>query len=89
MSKLNNPLLTNKNYEDESSDDSISRINKPEQPIFYMFPESSDEDEKNSSEENDNENKDDKKLYFPAKKKKYISKKYVNKINIISKISQK
>ena len=85
MSKLNNPLLTNKNYEDESSDDSISRINKPEQPIFYMFPESSDEDEKNSSEEKDNENKDEKKLYFPAKKKNISRKSMLTKLTLLAK----
>ena len=47
-------LFNMKNYEEESSDDSISGMEKPEQPLFYMFPESSDEE--NKDESNDEEN---------------------------------
>ena len=48
-------LFNNKNFEEESSDDSISGMDKPEQPLFYMFPESSDEDNKNESNEENEE----------------------------------
>ena len=67
------PLFNNKNFEEESSDDSISGLDKPEQPLFYMFPESSDEENKNESAEEINENektiKKEKNYYFNLNKK--------------------
>ena len=85
------PLFNNnnKNFEEESSDDSISGMDKPEQPLFYMFPESSDEDNKNeSNEENEeiNEIKKKKNNYFFNINKKSISRKtMISKLDLLAK----
>lgn len=82
-------LFNNKNFEEESSDDSISGMDKPEQPLFYMFPESSDEDNKNeSNEENEeiNEIKKKKNNYFFNINKKSISRKtMISKLDLLAK----
>ena len=60
-------LYNNKNFEEESSDDSISGLDNPEQPLFYMFPESSEDEDQNESEE---ENKE--KSHIKKKRKKLL-----------------
>ena len=60
-------LYNNKNFEEESSDDSISGMDNPEQPLFYMFPESSEEEEENESDEEKKE-----KSKIKKKEKKYF-----------------
>ena len=86
------PLFNNKNFEEESSDDSISGMDKPEQPLFYMFPESSDEDkesnedEKIQENENRNEIKKKEKNYFFNINKKSISRKtMLSKLDLLAK----
>ena len=90
------PLFNNKNFEEESSDDSISGMDKPEQPLFYMFPESSDEenksknesneDEKGQDNENENKTKKKEKSYFFNINKKSISRKtMLSKLDLLAK----
>ena len=87
------PLFNNKNFEEESSDDSISGMDKPEQPLFYMFPESSDEEDKQESKEDSNEineinetNKKKEKNYFFNINKKSISRKtLLTKLDLLQK----
>ena len=87
------PLFNNKNFEEESSDDSISGMDKPEQPLFYMFPESSDEEDKQESKEETNEineinetNKKKEKNYFFNINKKSISRKtLLSKLDLLAK----
>ena len=47
VTKINNITKNNnnKNFEEESSDDSITGMENPEEPLFYMFPESSKEED--------------------------------------------
>ena len=86
-------LFNNKNFEEESSDDSISGMDKPEQPLFYMFPESSDEEDKQESKEDSNEineinetNKKKEKNYFFNINKKSISRKtLITKLDLLQK----
>jgi hypothetical protein len=86
-------LFNNKNFEEESSDDSISGMDKPEQPLFYMFPESSDEEDKQESKEDSNEineinetNKKKEKNYFFNINKKSISRKtLLTKLDLLQK----
>ena len=83
------PLFNNKNFEEESSDDSISGLDKPEQPLFYMFPESSDEENKNESGEeiDDNEKtiKKEKNYYFNLNKKSISRKTILTKLDLLAK----
>ena len=83
------PLFNNKNFEEESSDDSISGLDKPEQPIFYMFPESSDEENKNESgeeiEENEKTIKKEKNYYFNLNKKSISRKTILTKLDLLAK----
>ena len=76
MSKTNLGF-NNKNYDEESSDDSITGMENPEEPLFYMFPESSDEE-------------DDKKEKLFKKNIKNISrKKILSKLDLLSKYHKK
>ena len=76
MSKKN-PGFNNKNYEEESSDDSITGMENPEEPLFYMFPESSDEEDETKE-----------KLF--KKNIKHISrKKIITKLDLLSKYHKK
>ena len=88
MSK-SGPLFNNKNYEEESSDDSISGMDKPEQPLFYMFPESSDDENKNESGEEINENetmkKKEKNYFFNINKKSISRKTMLSKLDLLAK----
>ena len=88
MSKQNSKF-NNKNFEEESSDDSISGLDKPEQPLFYMFPESSeDENQKDSIEEaNENEKtiKKEHSYYFNLNKKSISRKTILTKLDLLSK----
>ena len=81
--------LSKKNFEEESSDDSISGMDKPEQPLFYMFPESSDEENKNESDEEPKENekmtKKDKNCYFNKNKKSISRKTILSKLDLLAK----
>ena len=81
--------LSKKNFEEESSDDSISGMDKPEQPLFYMFPESSDEENKNESDEEPKENekmtKKDKNYYFNKNKKNISRKTILSKLDLLAK----
>ena len=81
--------LSKKNFEEESSDDSISGMDKPEQPLFYMFPESSDEENKNESDEEPKENekmtKKDKNYYFNKNKKSISRKTILSKLDLLAK----
>ena len=52
MSKTNLGF-NNKNFDEESSDDSITGMENPEEPLFYMFPESSDEEDGKKEEKDD------------------------------------
>ena len=83
------PLFNNKNYEEESSDDSISGMDKPEQPLFYMFPESSDDENKNESGEEINENetmkKKEKNYFFNINKKSISRKTMLSKLDLLAK----
>ena len=88
MSK-SGPLFKKKNFEEESSDDSISGMDKPEQPLFYMFQESSDDENKNESGKGINENetmKKKEKNYFLNINKKSISRKtMLSKLDLLAK----
>ena len=76
MSKLN-PGVNNKLFEEESSDDSITGMENPEEPLFYMFPESSDEE-------------DEKKEKLFKKNIKNISRKQIlSKLDLLSKYHKK
>jgi len=76
MSKTNLGF-NNKNYDEESSDDSITGMENPEEPLFYMFPESSDEE-------------DTKKEKLFKKNIKNISrKKILSKLDLLSKYHKK
>ena len=76
MSKLNQ-AFNNKNFEEESSDDSITGMENPEEPLFYMFPESSDEE-------------DDTKEKLFNKNLKYISRKTIlSKFELLAKFHKK
>ena len=81
--------LSNKNFEEESSDDSISGMDKPEQPLFYMFPESSDEENKNESDEEIKEDekikKKEKNYYFNKNKKSISRKTILSKLDLLAK----
>ena len=85
------PLFNNnnKNFEEESSDDSISGMDNPEQPLFYMFPESSDEESKNESDEEIKENekikKKEKNYFFNLNKKSISRKTIITKLDLLSK----
>lgn len=84
-------LFNMKNYEEESSDDSISGMEKPEQPLFYMFPESSDEE--NKEESNDEENNEvgekpkkvEKNYFFNTNKKSISRKTMITKLDLLAK----
>ena len=84
-------LFNMKNYEEESSDDSISGMEKPEQPLFYMFPESSDEE--NKDESNDEENNEigektkkiEKNYFFNTNKKSISRKTMISKLDLLAK----
>ena len=80
-------LFNNKNFEEESSDDSISGMDKPEQPLFYMFPESSDEEDKKESDEEINEknNKIEKNYFFNINKKSISRKTLLSKLDLLAK----
>ena len=80
-------LFNNKNFEEESSDDSISGMDKPEQPLFYMFPESSDEEDKKESDEEINEknNKIEKNYFFDVGKKSISRKTLLSKLDLLAK----
>lgn len=87
MSK-SNQLFNSKNFEEESSDDSISGIDKPEQPLFYMFPESSDEENKDDSNKEIKENekiKKEKDYFFNINKKSISRKTMLSKLDLLAK----
>ena len=76
MSNIN-AGFNNKNFEEESSDDSITGMENPEEPLFYIFPESSDEE-------------DGKKEKLFKKNIKHISrKKILSKLDLLSKYHKK
>ena len=76
MSKLN-PGFKNKNFEEESSDDSITGLENPEEPLFYMFPESSDEEDEN------------KEKLFKKNIKNISRKQILSKLDLLSKYHKK
>ena len=82
-------LYNNKNFEEESSDDSISGMDNPEQPLFYMFPESSEEEEENESDEEKKEKsqikKKEKKYFFDINKKSISRKTMLSKLDLLAK----
>ena len=82
-------LYNNKNFEEESSDDSISGMDNPEQPLFYMFPESSEEEEQNESDEEKKEKsqikKKEKKYFFDINKKSISRKTMLSKLDLLAK----
>ena len=79
MSKTNS-IFNNKNFDEESSDDSASGLENPEEPIFYMFPESSDE------EEEDGEKKE---KLFKKNIKNISRKKILSKLDLLAKYHKK
>ena len=82
-------LYNNKNFEEESSDDSISGLDNPEQPLFYMFPESSEDEDQNESEEENKEKshikKKEKNYYFDINKKSISRKTMLTKLDLLAK----
>ena len=82
-------LYNNKNFEEESSDDSISGMDNPEQPLFYMFPESSEEEEENESDEEKKEKsqikKKEKKYFIDINKKSISRKTMLSKLDLLAK----
>ena len=83
------PSFNKKNFEEESSDDSISGMDKPEQPLFYMFPESSEEENKSESEEEIKEDvkmkKKEKNYFFNMNKKSISRKTMLTKLDLLAK----
>ena len=76
MSKTNLGF-NNKIFDEESSDDSISGMENPEEPLFYMFPESSDEEDGK------------KEKLFKKNIKNIPRKKILSKLDLLSKYHKK
>jgi hypothetical protein len=76
MSKKNIGI-NNKNFEEESSDDSITGMENPEEPLFYMFPDSSDEEGEK------------KEKLFEKNIKNIPRKKILSKLDLLSKYHKK
>ena len=76
MSKTNLGF-NNKNFDEESSDDSITGMENPEEPLFYMFPESSDEEDGK------------KEKLFKKNIKNIPRKKILSKLDLLSKYHKK
>ena len=79
MSKTNS-IFNNKNFDEESSDDSASGLENPEEPIFYMFPESSDEEEEEGEK---------KEKLFKKNIKNISRKKILSKLDLLAKYHKK
>ena len=77
MSQPNIGFNNNKNFEEESSDDSITGMENPEEPLFYMFPESSDEEDPNREK------------LFKKNIKNISRKKILSKLDLLSKYHKK
>ena len=74
MSKTNSGNNNNKNFDEESSDDSITGMENPEEPLFYMFPESGDEEDEK---------------YFKKNLKNVSRKSILSKIDLLTKFHKK